>query len=250
MWARWKRGRSNILIFWTWAVQSSCATQKRTARLESYQATPRFSRVQSSIWKIAGACLPFISAFSCSLAFGDPPLRIKVMKLRGFHSNHQCHLVQSRRSSACAVEVFWYVRSPWEDLVVLRICLFMFNFSCHVPEMDGCCEAQSTTFNSFINQASVRGMNYWLSEFRGNSLFLFSPWWTCFAVVRRVPGRSGIMECLFFRHTKGYKMTAERRAVGEYAQAIIQYVNQIFFSFSVVKQNNRARLRCKIARLY
>lgn len=104
---------------------------------------------------------------------------------------------------------------------------FMFNISCCVPEMDGCCEAQSTTFNSFINQASVHAMNYWLSEFRGNSLFLFSPWWTCFAGARHVPGLCGITECLLW-HTKGYKMTAERRAIDRYAEAIIQYLNLIF----------------------
>ncbi len=81
---------------------------------------------------------------------------------------------------------------------------FMFNFGCHDVEMDGRCEAQSTTFNSFINQASVRGMNYWLSEFRGNSLFLFSPWWTCFAAVRSVPDRCSIMGCLFLARKWGW----------------------------------------------
>lgn len=51
--------------------------------------------------------------------------------------------------------------------------------------MDGSREVgQSTIFNSVINQVCVRRMNYWLSKFRGNSLFLLSPWWTCFAVVR------------------------------------------------------------------
>lgn len=80
---------------------------------------------------------------------------------------------------------------------------FMFNFGCHVPEMDGRCEAQSTTFNSFINQASVYGMNYWLSEFRGNCLFLFSPWWTCFAVVRSILGQCRIMGCLFLARKWG-----------------------------------------------
>lgn len=40
---------------------------------------------------------------------------------------------------------------------------FMFNFGCHVPEMVGCCKAQSPSFNSFINQASVHGMNYWMN---------------------------------------------------------------------------------------
>lgn len=40
---------------------------------------------------------------------------------------------------------------------------FMFNFGCHVPEMVGRCEAHSTAFNSFINQASVLGMNYWMN---------------------------------------------------------------------------------------
>lgn len=77
-----------------------------------------------------------------------------------------------------------------------------------VLEMDGCWETQSITFNSFINQASARGMNYWLIEFRRKQpVFIFSlmdmfcsrsP---CFWLVRR-PGIS-----LYFRHTKGYKMT-------------------------------------------
>lgn len=93
---------------------------------------------------------------------------------------------------------------------------FMFNFSSHVPEMDGHCEAQSTTFNSVINQASVHGMNYWLSEFRGNSLFLFSPWWTCFAVVHSVPGWRCIMACLFlFRDKVTDNKLDTRRAYGQ-----------------------------------
>lgn len=40
---------------------------------------------------------------------------------------------------------------------------FMFNFGCHVPEMDGLSEAQSTAFNSSINHASVHGKNYWMN---------------------------------------------------------------------------------------
>lgn len=70
------------------------------------------------------------------------------------------------------LSVGWFGRSC--------VCLSCLISAATSPRWTAVAKAQSTTFNSFINQASVRRMNYWLSEFRGNGLFLLSPWWTCF----------------------------------------------------------------------
>lgn len=117
-------------------------------------------------------------------------------------------VTSSDRAVRCVFRQSVRTRQPSVRWLGRSQCLpFMFNFGCHVPGMDGCCEGQSTTFNSFINQASVRGMNYWLSEFRGNSLFLFPPWWTCFAVVCSASRSAQHYGMSLFRHANGDKVT-------------------------------------------
>lgn len=93
-----------------------------------------------------------------------------------------------------------------ERILLLPVSPFMFHFICHVPQTDGCCEAQSTTFNSSINQASPHVMNYWLSVLRGNSLFYFSPWQT-WLFINSSLGPCCITECLFPACKREYKFT-------------------------------------------
>lgn len=86
----------------------------------------------------AAACLPFISARGCS--FGLPATHVCMFRSRNHvpppvpNSNHRRYYAQSGGTLHVAPKSSnTSVRSP-------RICLFMSNFSCLVPETDGCCE--------------------------------------------------------------------------------------------------------------
>lgn len=49
---------------------------------------------------------------------------------------------------------------PWDDSVVLAVCLSCLILGLPRPR----CEAQSAAFNSFINQATVCAVNYWTNS--------------------------------------------------------------------------------------
>lgn len=98
----------------------------------------------------------------------------------------------------------------WLFSVFAFFCFFLFDVGCHVPEMDGCCEASSTTFNSFINQASAWIID-WVNSEETTFIFFLMDMFFSSALCSRLMWHHGMS---LFRHTTGYKMTVERRAIG------------------------------------
>lgn len=108
-----------------------------------------------------------------------------------------------------------------ERIQLFPVSPFMFHFIRHVPQTDGCCEAQSTTFNSSINQASPHVMNYWLSVLRGNSLFLFSPLTDVVVFFDSSLGPRCITERLFSERKWEYKFTGTSGVEGTLLRQIL-----------------------------
>lgn len=115
-------------------------------------------------------------------------------KLCGSHLNHQHQFVQSSRPPHVPIEVSSYVHPQRDDVVVLRVCLSCLISGCRVPEKNVRCEAQSTTFNSSINQASVHAWIIDWVNLEETAYFYFLL--DGHVVGRSVPSRGSIMECL------------------------------------------------------